>query len=175
METLTLIALMLLSLVGYSAGVVAKTGKSVLVKPHILDLLAVGLIWTGALYFKLTMDVNRWLLILVWICLALGLGIFSKLLWRRESGEIILDKKFVETPRNILKKLWFTWHLFALRMGGFQGRIILTVFFFLFVTPFALMIRIFSDPLRIRNRKPETHWVERIESKLNLEHFRRQF
>jgi hypothetical protein len=175
METITIIALMLLSLVGYSSGVSIKTSKSLVLKPHILDLFLVGLIWSGALYCKLTTDVNRWLLILIWCGTALVLGIFSRFLWRRESGEIIIGEKFKKTPESHLKKIWFKWQLFALRMGSFQGRIILAVFFFLFVTPFALMIRIFSDPLRIKDRNLDTHWIKRIESKFNLELFRRQF
>lgn len=175
METLAIIALILLSLVGYSAGVVVKTRKFAVLKLHILDLFLVAIIWSGALYSKLSTEVNKWLLILLGFGIALVIGIFSKIFVKRETTEIILDEKFKHIPSSPIKKLWAKWTLFALRMGSFQGRLFLAVFFFLFVFPFALITKIFSDPLRIKGRGLKSHWVERIESKLNLESFRRQF
>ena len=175
MDTVAIIALMLLSVVGYSAGVVVKTRKSIVLKPHILDIFLVVLIWSGALYSKLSTGVNKWLLILLGFGIAFGVGIFTKLFIRRETIEIILDEKFKYIPRSLVKKLWLKWNLLALRMGSFQARIFLSIFFFLFVAPFAFMIKIFSDPLRIKDRSFRARWIERVESKLNLESFRRQF
>jgi hypothetical protein len=174
-DTVAIIALMLLSVVGYSAGVVLKTGKSIVLKPHILDLFLVVVIWSGALTSKLTMDVNKWLLILIWFGTALVLGIGSKIIWKREAVEITLDAKFKKITANPLKRFWLKWNLLVLRMGGFQARIFLSIFFFLFIAPFAFMIKIFSDPLRIKDRSFQARWIERAESKLNLESFRRQF
>lgn len=175
MDTIAIIALLLLSLVGFSAGAVVKTRKSVGLKPHIMDLFLVGIIWSGALYSKSTVEVNKWILIVVWLGIAFVLGIISKILWKRKTAEISIDKKFEKIPGRLVKRLWFKWNLFALRMGGFQSRIFLAIFFFLVVSPFAFITKIFSDPLRIKDRDFKSHWVERIESKLNLESFRRQF
>lgn len=175
MNTIAIIALLLLSLVGFSAGAVVKTRKSVGLKPHIMDLFLVGVILSGALYSRSTVEVNKWILIVVWLGIAFGLGIISKFLWKRKTAEISIDKKFEKIPGSHVKRLWLKWNLFALRMGGFQSRIFLAIFFFLVVSPFAFMVKIFSDPLRIKDRNSGTRWVERIESKVNLESIRRQF
>jgi len=71
METISFIVLILLSLVGYSAGAVGKAGKFVELKPRVIDLILVVLIWIGAIYSRVTFDLNKWLLILMWIILFL--------------------------------------------------------------------------------------------------------
>ena len=44
------------------------------------------------------------------------------------------------------------WLVLARKIGQFQSRIILTVFYFVFVTPFGLGVRFFADPLHIKRR-----------------------
>jgi len=50
METLSFIVLILLSLVGYSGGATCKAGKYADIKPQIVDLIIVLLIWAGVRY-----------------------------------------------------------------------------------------------------------------------------
>jgi len=60
-------------------------------------------------------------------------------------------------------------------MGSFQSRIILSLFFFIFVTPFALAVKIFSDPLNIKHQTTKPHWLTKKEINADLEQSRRQF
>jgi hypothetical protein len=55
----------------------------------------------------------------------------------------------------LLRKLWSHWLVLARKIGQFQSRIILTLFYFIFVTPFGLGVRLFADPLHVRRRSLE--------------------
>jgi hypothetical protein len=55
--------------------------------------------------------------------------------------------------RMMLSRLWERWKHLAKRVGEFQSRVILGVFYFVIVCPFAMIVRWTSDPLGI---KPKT-------------------
>jgi hypothetical protein len=57
-----------------------------------------------------------------------------------------------------LKTLWNAWKRLAHKIGNFQARVILTVIYAIAVLPFGLVVRLFSDPLRIKHRP--TKWLE---------------
>ena len=175
METFTFIALMLLSLVGYSAGAAAKVGKSGEIKPEIIDLVVVVFIWLGAAYSRVEFDLGRWFAILIWIVLGFTIGLISA--WpRKHMGEKPSLKATTEkSSTNAIQRLWQSWLGFSKRMGGFQSRIILSFFFFIIVFPFAVAVKIFSDPLRIKPKQGQSHWLSVNEVKLDLEQSRRQF
>jgi hypothetical protein len=44
---------------------------------------------------------------------------------------------------------WERWKSLAARAATFQARVLLTLFYWLFVTPFGLVVRTFFDPLRM--------------------------
>jgi hypothetical protein len=175
MEILSFVALILLSLVGYSGGVVGNAGKSVEIKPQIVDLFLLLILWTTGITSKLTFPVNKWLLILLWIVLAILVG-FCRAFFRKKTMDI---SPRLEKPDDIrsglIGKLWTRWKHFGYRMGSFQSRVLLSFFFFIIVSPFALAVKWFSDPLRIKRQKQDTHWNIRREEKPDIELFRRQF
>ncbi len=175
METLSFIVLILLSLVGYSAGAVGKAGKFADLKPQIIDLILVVIIWIGAITSRVIFGLNKWLLILIWVVLGIIIGILA--VWPRRLSEekAPSTKQLKGTSKNPIKKLWLSWENFSKRMGSFQSRIILSLFYFIFVTPFALGVRIFSDPLNIKHHSNKSHWLPKKEIKYDLEQFRRQF
>ena len=80
METLSLIALILLSLVGYSAGVSFASKNIPDPKPNIFDIILIVLIWAGAVFSKLSFDINRWLLILICAAAAFLIACMASLL-----------------------------------------------------------------------------------------------
>ncbi len=49
-----------------------------------------------------------------------------------------------------LRALWQSWKRVARRIGDFQARILLTVFYYAVLGPFALVLRWLSDPLAIK-------------------------
>lgn len=174
METLSYIALILLSLVGYSGGVVGKAGRSVDIKPQLMDLILVVVLWAGAIYSRLAMDLNKWLMILIWVFIGILIGMVSALL--RKLPKATAQKKTDQIPsKGQSNNLWTKWKEFSQRMGSFQSKIILSFFFFILVTPFAMGVKLFSDPLKIKHSSNPTYWVPKKESESNIEEYRKQF
>jgi hypothetical protein len=175
MEILSFVALILLSLVGYSGGVVGKVGKSVEIKPQAVDLFLLLVLWTAGITSKLTFALNKWLLILLWIVVAILLG-FCRASFRKKTKRISsTQEKELDYPSDLVRRLWRKWIHFGHRMGSFQSRVLLSFFFFIIVSPFALAVKWFSDPLRIKRQEQDTHWHTRKDEKQNIEQFRRQF
>jgi hypothetical protein len=62
-----------------------------------------------------------------------------------------------------LKRAWQAWKSFGRKVGDFQARLILSIFYFMIIAPLALLVRFFSDPLSL---KPSTvkGWIARPET-----------
>ncbi len=175
MEIISFIVLILLSLVGYSAGAVGKAGKITDLKPRIVDLIIVLLIWTVAIYSRIEFNLNKWLMILIWVILSSIVGIFTTWPKKVSAKKPKHIKKPKEPSSNLFKKLFESWKDFSRRMGSFQSRIILSLFFFIFVSPFALAVKMFSDPLKIKHQSSKSHWLPKKDIETDLEKHRRQF
>ena len=67
---------------------------------------------------------------------------------------------------NLLKSAWNLWKRFGLFMGNLFGRIILTIFYFTIYLPFGLGVRLFGDPLAIRQARPLWHSRETTDQDL---------
>jgi len=175
MKTLSFIVLILLSLVGYSGGAVGKAGKFADLKPQIIDLILVVIIWAGAIYSRISFDLYKWFLILIWVILSIIIGVLAISFRKLPEKKCPSNREPTRTPTNLFKKLWPSWKEFSKRMGNFQSRIILSIFFFIFVSPFALAVKVFSDPLNIKHQSSTSHWLPKREIKNDLEQYRRQF
>ncbi len=68
------------------------------------------------------------------------------------------------------------WMQFAEVLGRFNARIILTVFWYLVMTPIGLVRRTIQDPLsrKMRDGSPST-WIRRTPEPVALERYRQQF
>src|SRR5438270_10342203 len=74
-----------------------------------------------------------------------------------------------------LKQLWQHWKRIAKKIGDFQSRVLLVVFYFVIFCPFALAIRWGSDPLSLKKKRP-SRWLRIRESQLSpLDTARNQF
>jgi hypothetical protein len=175
MEILSFIALILLSLVGYSGGAVGKAGKEVEIKPQIVDLFLLLILWTTGIILKLKLDPNKWLLILMWIVIAILLGIFRAFFRRKTKRIGSPPEEDLDSPSGLVRRLLGKWKHFGHRMGSFQSRVLLSFLYFILVSPFALAVKWFSDPLRIKRPSQESHWHIRKEEEQDIEQFRRQF
>jgi len=61
---------------------------------------------------------------------------------------------------QLLKVLWVRWKAIAHKIATFQSRVLLFVFYFLVMAPFAIGMRLASDPLQLRpNARPD--WLPR--------------
>ena len=175
MEALSYIVLVLLTLVGYSGGAVGKAGKTKEIKPRFVDLITILFILAGAIYSRVAFDFNKWLLILIWIILGSLIGFSAASFRKLSDAPPSSHKSPEEKSRSFSKRAWQNWKDFSKRMGSFQSRILLSFLFFIFVTPVAAGVKIFSDPLGTQRHNRPTHWVPKKETTEGLEHFKRQF
>jgi hypothetical protein len=76
---------------------------------------------------------------------------------------------------DTLKRFWAWWKGVAQRIGDFQARLLLTLFYYIIFAPFGLIIRAFSDPLMIKQRNPKSMWMDKHLPDATLENARRQF
>jgi hypothetical protein len=77
--------------------------------------------------------------------------------------------------RHFLRAAWQGWKRIAEKIGRSQARFLWGLLYFLVVTPFALGLKVFSDPLRIKRRPSPSGWLEKPRQTLTLEDARRQF
>jgi hypothetical protein len=52
----------------------------------------------------------------------------------------------------MFKNIWEWWKKVAKKIGDFNSRLILTVFYFIFITPISIPVKL-KDPLGIKNKK----------------------
>ena len=163
MDFLSGLALVMLTMVGYSSGaVLARDGKKVM--PRRLDLGVVLVLWMVALATHNAF--GKWLAILVW--LAIGLMTASVLTWLRQAQYSIARPKTAARAGAGPRRGWESWKHFSTEMGNYQGRMLLAFFYFVVVTPFGLSVRLFSDPLYLRPTRNNTMWVKREPLNENL-------
>ena len=72
-----------------------------------------------------------------------------------------------------MKRFWKAWKRLAHRIGNFQARLLLTLLYLALVFPFGLAVRLFSDPLRIRQRP--ARWLGRDDSAADMNTALRQW
>lgn len=72
----------------------------------------------------------------------------------------------------MLKKAWQAWKRIAHKIGNFQARVLLTVFYGLLMFPFGIAARWFSDPLRIK--RPPQQWLDHPNETCDLQWARKQ-
>lgn len=68
------------------------------------------------------------------------------------------------------------WMRFAVLLGHVNSRVLLTLVYYLVVTPYGVVTRLVGrDPLRRRGSKSESYWVERKTTRQAREGFERLF
>lgn len=175
MEIFSFLALIILSLAGYSAGAVSRIGRFGDLRPNIFDVILVIIIWGGAVFSSLSLDLNRWYLVGIWVVLSALVGWLTSLFKAIPGRKTLEGEELEEAAANIFNKFWLSWKNFSKKVGGFQTRIILSLFFFIFISPFALAFKIFSDPLNIKHEDRRSYWISKGEIPDNLEKYKRQF
>ena len=68
------------------------------------------------------------------------------------------------------------WMRFAAGLWHVNSRIILGAFFYLFLTPLGMLLRLFRDPLKLRFDNQETsNWIRRPQQPVDPNRYRQQF
>ena len=172
MEFLSGLALVLLALVGYSIGTVVGA-KDRSPTPRLLDLAVVVVMWIIALFSRSAL--GKWTAIGVWLVAG---GLVSFVLSSARRNEMPSKAKTAVIPGqegDLLKRLGEGWKGFAAEMGNYQGRILLAFFYFFVITPFGVLVRLFSDPLRTKFLPKPSFWDNRPATSSGLDEARRQF
>ncbi|MGC8880053.1 MAG: hypothetical protein ACP5R2_12600 [Anaerolineae bacterium] len=165
MELISGIALILLTLTGYSAGA-ALGARGKLPVPGLLDLLVVVLLWIGAVSTRAAL--GRWPAIGVWVLTGLIIGL---ILARARVAQY--PKAGSNTPAA---NLWQAWKAFARRMGNYQGRILMAFLYFTVVLPFGAAATVLGDPLGIKRKKSASNWQpKQMLTKPSIEEAGRQY
>jgi len=73
-----------------------------------------------------------------------------------------------------LKILCSKWKVFAKKIGIFQSRLILTIFYFSIFAPFGIIFSLLKDELRIRKRQKST-WIRKAKQCQTLEAMKEQY
>lgn len=73
--------------------------------------------------------------------------------------------------QGILDFAWKRFKLIAEIVGEVQGRVLVTIFYFTILVPFALISKLLGDPL---NRSSAPSWVERHPVKRDIDSARNQ-
>lgn len=71
-----------------------------------------------------------------------------------------------------IKIFWERWKKFGRKVADFQGRTLLTIAYFLIFLPVGILIRFFSDPLKLKGHTSWNEWKTKVD---NLEESRNQF
>ncbi len=175
MGALSSIILILLSLLTYSAGKVGRERNSDEVKTKIFDLIILILIWSLGIYAGTRFDLKRWVLLLIFTIISFFLGLLTTSFRKKEKTQRNASHIQKKNSQNISSSLWNSGKRFFKRVGVFQTRIILSFFYFIFVSPLALGVKLLSDPLKIKQHKEISFWSKRREKRNDFDEFRRQF
>jgi hypothetical protein len=171
MEVLSVVVLIALTLLGYSIGSVT-VGKGRKIAPYLPDIVIIASLWACALATR--QMAATWLALLLWLLIGAAVGAIHMAL--RRSYLPALKMKGAPPPGDSSKKgLMSRWRDFSYPMGEFQGRIIMIFFYFILVTPFGLLARAVSDPLKLGRNREKTFWALRNTAKDDIERVRRQY
>jgi hypothetical protein len=61
------------------------------------------------------------------------------------------DRRKVQKMKQVFTMLFARWKVIAHKIGEFQSRLLLSFFYFVFFAPFAVGLKMFSDPLQIKS------------------------
>ena len=78
---------------------------------------------------------------------------------------------------GILKPIYLVWMIFAVILGWFMTRLILSLLFFLVVTPIALVLKLVGkDLLELKKQEVRgSYWNKRVSQKERNQNYEKQF
>jgi len=82
-------------------------------------------------------------------------------------------EKPLDPSAPFYKKIWHYWQKIARAFGNFLSRIVTTVGYIVAVTPFAVIVKMTSDPLELKPRTP--HWTSLPPQPTNIDEARQGF
>lgn len=77
--------------------------------------------------------------------------------------------------RMLWRFVWDLWKRFGRRLARYQTWLFLTVFYVLILSPFALVVKLFSDPLRLKSKAGSSKWILKEQSHSEMKRAREQY
>ena len=74
---------------------------------------------------------------------------------------------------QLIRAVWSRWKAIAEKIGLFQSRLILTLFYFVLLLPIGLIFSLFKDELKIK-RSTKSNWIPKTKQCETLESVRKQ-
>lgn len=75
-----------------------------------------------------------------------------------------INRKTTDTSQMSLpRRIWEGWKKIARKIGDFNARVILTVFYLVLLMPFAILVKVFTDPLEIKKNTKKKGWQPKEE------------
>ena len=182
LEFIGAVVIILLGMVSYSSGI-TLAAKRREYELGVLDLISVFVLWV------ILFSVREGLARIPELALTIVLGlIFGYIIGairfsRQDTAKIIPKSELPEHARekiergeslSLFRRIWQRWVDFSGRMGNIQGRLLMGFFYFLVVTPFGLLYRLFADPLGIKKTPSSSNWGAKEPTDLTIEASREQ-
>jgi hypothetical protein len=146
-------------------------GKNKALRPFLLDVLVIIVLWVGAILSRGML--GKWLAVLAWFLAGIFVG--AILTFARKRAYPDEKRASLNQSASGLRLLWERWKAFAADMGNYQSRMLLAFFYFIVVAPFGILLRLLSDPLRVKHPGNDSLWAEIIPANTNLDEARKQF
>jgi len=173
-KVLATIALLLLSLVGYSLGNVLRFGRKPVRKPVTWDILFVILMWAALIFAWSRLAIGKGALLGVGIAAGIVLGFLMSLILGYSKSEVQSAAQAHPAMPTESRKRFRAWRELSAKLGTFQSQILLGLLFLIVFAPVAFGVRLFSDPLHIKKSGTDSHWFPKDPVPSDIELFKRQ-
>jgi ABC-type transport system involved in multi-copper enzyme maturation permease subunit len=173
-KVLATIAVLLLSLVGYSLGNVLRFGRKPVRRPVTGDILFVILMWAALIFAGSRLAMGKGLWIGIGIAAGLILGFLISLILGYSRSEIQAAAHAHPAAPTEPRKRFRAWRELSSKLGTFQSQILLGLLFLIVFAPVALGVKLFSDPLHIKKSGTDSHWLPKAPVASDIELFKRQ-
>jgi hypothetical protein len=90
----------------------------------------------------------------------------------KQGLDPIKEYSYCRAMPVFLRRLWEGWKRVGRKIGDFQARVLLTLFYFVILAPFAVVVRFKADPLGL---KRGGGWLPVVRAADPLTRARRQF
>lgn len=174
MKVLATIAVLLLSLVGYSLGNVLRFGRKPVRKPVAGDILLVILMWAALLFAGSRLASGKWLMLGIGIAAGIVLGFLMSLVLGYSKSEVQAAAHAHSAAPTEPRKRFRAWRDLSAKLGTFQSQILLGLLFLIVFAPVALGVKLFSDPLHIKKSGTDSHWSPKVPVASDIELFKKQ-
>jgi len=170
MGFLSVIAQILLTIVGYSLGALAA-GKRKVVIPALVDIAALTAI--VAAVYAIPHGLSGWIVKITGIAAGFGLGLLLTLMRRRGFPEA--DTAQVAAAAGTLKRIRVGMQAFGMRMGNYTSRVMLAVFYLVLIGPFAILTRLLKNPIKTTGKQGSAVWRKREKTDSDIQSLSSQF